>query len=60
VGITLEQRDESSVVCLEGVIDISSAAELKTTLHDALKSGKAMRLWLDANADLDVTASSSI
>jgi len=56
VGITLEQGDESSVVCLEGVIDISSAAELKTTLLGALKSGKAMRLRLEANADLDVTA----
>jgi hypothetical protein len=38
------------------VIDISCAAELKTTLLEALKPGKAMRLRLDPKADLDVTA----
>jgi anti-anti-sigma regulatory factor len=56
VGIILEQREESSVICLEGVIDIAYAAELKTILLDALTSGHAVRVSLDRCADLDVTA----
>ena len=56
MGITLEQRNESSVICLEGAIGIASAAELKTTLLDSLTSGNAVRVALDQCADLDVTA----
>jgi anti-anti-sigma regulatory factor len=56
MGITVEQGDESIAVCLEGVIDIASAAELKAALLDALKPAKAVRVALAGNADLDVTA----
>jgi anti-anti-sigma regulatory factor len=56
VGITLEHGEESSEVGLEGVIDIATAAELKTALMDALKTGKAVRVALGRAADLDVTA----
>ncbi len=56
MGITVEQRDESNVICLEGMIDIASAAELKTTLLDALKSGKRLNISLEKCADMDVTA----
>ena len=56
MGITFEQRDESRLICLEGVVDIASAAELKTILLDALESGKAVRVALNHSTDLDVTA----
>ena len=56
MGITLEQIEESSVIRLEGGIDIACAAELKTTLFDALTSGHPVRVALDGCADLDVTA----
>jgi hypothetical protein len=29
VPLTLKQRDESSLLCLEGTVDIACAAELK-------------------------------
>ena len=56
VGITLEQCDEASVIRLEGVIDIAYAAELKAALVGVFQPGKRVRIALDANADLDVTA----
>ena len=56
LAIILEQREESNAIRLEGTVDISSAAELKTILGKALKSPKPLRVALDANADLDVTA----
>ncbi|MGC1460807.1 MAG: STAS domain-containing protein [Terracidiphilus sp.] len=56
MGIIVEQRERSTEICLEGVIDIASAAELKTILLDALKQDKTVRIALDAHSDLDVTA----
>ncbi len=56
MGVKFEQREEANVVCLEGVIDIASAAELKTALLEALKSGKRLSISLDRCADMDVTA----
>lgn len=56
MAIVLEQHEESNVIRLEGVIDISLAAELKTTLLEALKSPKPLRVAPSANAVLDVTA----
>jgi len=56
LAITLEQRKDASAIRLEGAIDIALAAELKKTLLDALKTGKAVLVALDANAGLDVTA----
>ena len=54
--IDLEQREGASAIHLEGVIDIALASELKTTLVEALKSSKPLRLALNADTDLDVTA----
>jgi anti-anti-sigma regulatory factor len=56
LAIVLEQHEALNVIRLEGVIDIALAAELKTTLLEALKSAKALRVALNADADLDVTA----
>jgi anti-anti-sigma regulatory factor len=56
LGIALKQRKESSAIRLDGLIDIASAAELKAILLDALKRGKAVRVALQTNVDLDVTA----
>ena len=56
MGITFEQRDESSLIGLEGVVDIAFAAQLKNILLNALKSGKAVRVALDHSTELDVTA----
>ena len=56
MGITLEEREEMSVVALDGSIDISSAAELKTLLVQAIDGGKPVRIALEAATYLDVTA----
>lgn len=56
MGITLKQSEESTVIHLDGAIDIACAAELKTTFLDALKSGNPVRVALDGCTDLDVTA----
>jgi anti-anti-sigma regulatory factor len=56
LAIILEQREESNLIRLEGVIDIAFAAELKTTLLDAIKPPKSLQVALSADADLDVTA----
>jgi anti-anti-sigma regulatory factor len=56
MSISLNQSGESSLIHLEGTIDISSAAELKTALLDALKQSKSVLVALDEATDLDVTA----
>ena len=56
MGITWEHGDDASVIALEGVVDIASAAELKATLMEALKADKALRLRIGLDAELDVTA----
>ena len=56
MGIILEQRDDSDLVRLDGAVDIASAAELKSALLQALKSGRAVRVAVEQATDLDVTA----
>lgn len=56
MGITVEQREGSTAICLAGVIDIASAAELKATLLIALERDVTMYVAFDPHADLDVTA----
>jgi anti-anti-sigma regulatory factor len=56
VGITLKQSKSKSVLRLEGVIDISSAGELKEQLLKALESGQPVSVSLQGATDLDVTA----
>ena len=53
--IALEQNEEQSVIRLEGVIDISSASELKELLITALGAGREVRVSLEGASDLDVT-----
>lgn len=56
VGITLKQSKKSTVIRLEGAIDIAAAAEFKKLLLQACGSGKDVRVALDDATDLDVTA----
>jgi anti-anti-sigma regulatory factor len=56
LAIILVQCEESNVIRLEGVIDIALAADLKATFLEALKSAKPVRVALNADVDLDVTA----
>ncbi len=56
MGITLDESKSKAVISLEGAVDISSAAELKTLLLRALDSGKKVRVSLDKATVLDVTA----
>ena len=60
MGIALKQSKKSSVIRLEGAIDIAAAAELKDLLLKACGSGKEVRVALDGATDLDVTAVQSI
>jgi anti-anti-sigma regulatory factor len=56
MGITLDESGAQAVIGLEGVVDISSATELKTLLLRALHCGKKVRVSYDGATDLDVTA----
>jgi anti-anti-sigma regulatory factor len=56
MGISLDQLDDSSLIRLDGVIDIASAVELKAALLAAFATGKEVRISLEATTDLDVTA----
>lgn len=56
VGITLEINEASSLIELEGTIDIGEAAQLKTVLRDALQANKPISLSFDRVRYLDVTA----
>jgi anti-anti-sigma factor len=56
VGIIVEQSKNSSVIRLEGTIDIAAAAEFKKSLLQSLGSGNEIRIALDGATDMDVTA----
>lgn len=56
MSITLTQEEKSSLVCLEGAIHISCAAELKAVLLKAIEHGIETRVALGEVEDLDVTA----
>lgn len=56
VKITLKQNKKSSVIHLEGAIDIALSALFKELLLEALGAGKEIKLVLDGATDLDVTA----
>ena len=53
---SVEEREDSSLVRLEGAIDIASAAEMKSVLLNALTSKKEIRLTLEGATELDITA----
>jgi anti-anti-sigma regulatory factor len=56
VPVTLEARETSMLIRLEGALDISSAAELKQLLLQALGSGRKLYVSLDNAINLEVTA----
>lgn len=56
MSITCEQNESSCLFRVEGEINISSAAELKKLLLEALSSGKEIRLDMECATELDVTA----
>jgi len=53
--VTVEERDISSLVRLEGAIDISFAAEMKSILLNALAQKKEIKLTLDGATEVDIT-----
>ncbi len=56
MGITLKQSRKSSVIRLEGAIDIGAAAEFRKLLVEACGSGREVKVALGGATDLDVTA----
>lgn len=56
MSLTLQESETANVVRFEGAVDISSAAELKDLLLQALGSGKEVHLSLAEAQSLDVTA----
>jgi anti-anti-sigma regulatory factor len=56
VPVTLEQSETQRLIRLEGAIDITCAAELKTLLLTALGSGREICVSLQEATELDVTA----
>jgi anti-anti-sigma factor len=53
---TVEEREDASLVRLEGAMDIASTAEMKSFLLNALASKKELRLTLEGATELDITA----
>lgn len=56
MALTLEQDAAGSLIVLAGLVEISSSAELKGLLVEALGSGMPVRVSLGNSTDLDVTA----
>ncbi len=56
MGIVLRTVNESSVIALEGAIDISSAAELKAALLASISTGKNVSLSIDDDTAIEITA----
>jgi anti-anti-sigma factor len=56
VAVRFDRSTEPGVIRLEGAIDIDRAAELKEALLEALASGQAVRISLQAATSIDVTA----
>lgn len=56
MSLAMEQREESTLVSLEGGIDIACAAELRSLLLEALEKAKEVRVSLEKATSLDVTA----
>lgn len=56
MGMTLKRSRKSSVIRLEGEVDIAAAAELRKLLLEACGSGREVRVVLRGVTDLDVTA----
>jgi len=53
---TVGERENTSLVRLEGAVDIASAVEMKGILLNVLASKKEIRLALDDATEMDITA----
>jgi anti-anti-sigma factor len=53
---TVEERENTSLVRLEGAIDIASVAEMRSVFLNALASSKEVRLTLEGVTEMDITA----
>jgi anti-anti-sigma regulatory factor len=53
---TVEEWKNASLVRMEGIVGIESAAETKSVLLNALASNKEIRLTLEGVTELDITA----
>ncbi len=56
LGISIEQQEDWSLIRLDGEIEISCAAELKSVLLEAVGVRREIRVALGAASALDVTA----
>ena len=56
MAIEQNQAEDTSTIRLDGAIDIASAAQLKATLFEALKTSKKIRVSLGQATGLDITA----
>ena len=56
MGVALERGEAGSLITLEGVVDISSAAELKGLMIESLQGGKGVSVSVAGATYLDVTA----
>jgi anti-anti-sigma regulatory factor len=56
MAVTLKLEEAASRVTLEGAVDISSAADLKAALMQAVDAGVEVVVSLAGATDLDVTA----
>jgi anti-anti-sigma factor len=56
VPVTVEQSEGRCFIRLEGEVNITSAAEVKKLLLQALASGTELRVDLERATELDVTA----
>ena len=56
MGIALSQNDDSSLIRLDGAVDITCAAELKAALLKAIEAGKEISICAEKVTELDVTA----
>lgn len=53
---TVEERENTSLVRLDGAIDIASAVEMKSILLNVLASKKGIRLACEGATEIDITA----
>ncbi|MGD0986277.1 MAG: STAS domain-containing protein [Candidatus Sulfotelmatobacter sp.] len=55
MSVILDQAEKTAVICLEGEVDIASAAELKEALVRAISSGTEVRVDLSGAVEVDAT-----
>jgi anti-anti-sigma regulatory factor len=56
MNFQLSQTSDSSLIQIDGAVDIASAADLKAALLEAIKQGKEIHVSAEKAGDLDITA----